>query len=71
MGMSKEARAETYLHNREGVPTKGTKAASPPVASRATLPSRSESIGLPGGQWFNTPTADRIARWSQLAQFHN
>ena len=55
MGMSKEARAETYLHNREGVPTKGTKAASPTVASRATLPSSSESIGLPGGQWFNTP----------------
>ena len=29
MGMSKGARAETYLHNREGVPTKGRKAASP------------------------------------------
>ena len=54
-GCQKEARAETYLHNMEGIPTKGTKTASPTVASRATLPSSSESIGLPGGQWFNTP----------------
>ena len=62
MGMSKGARAKTYLHNREGVPTKGRKAASPSrlspptfsrssssllaVASQAALPSSSGSIGL-------------------------